>query len=111
MKTAITFQMENDVTAFVDHYQDCMNAWRKLLLKDSKDKIRSKNTTRKRTAPLDVGRNRKVGGNTDALARRREVTQPLRVKCYHDVAESPQLKSEDVDEKDFDLEQGWCSSV
>ena len=110
MKTAITFQMESDVTAFVDHYQDCMNAWRKLLLKDSKDKIRSKNTTRKRTAPLDIGRNRKVGGKADALARRREVTQPLRVKCYHDVAKSPQFKSEDVNEKDIELERGWLST-
>ena len=105
LKTAITFQMESDVTAFVDHYQDCMNAWRKHLLKDSTDKIRRKNT-----APLDVGRNLKVGGKADALARRREVTQPLRVKCYHDVAKSPQFKSEDVNEKDIELERGWLST-
>ena len=52
-----------------------------------------------------------MGGKADALARRREVTQPLRVKCYHDVAKSPQFKSEDVNEKDIELERGWLSSI
>ena len=96
-------QLENYVTAFVDHYQECMNAWRELLLKDSKYKVKSKVKAKKRKGPVAVaaGRIRRACKRAKRSTGESDTNTPR-----HDVAQPLQIKSENVHEEDFEVERG-----
>ena len=89
------------MTAFVDHYQDCMNSWRELLLKDSKCKFKSKARRRKRKGPVAAGSIRK-----GCKGAKRTALEPESITPGHDVVQPVQVKSEDVHEENFEAVAG-----
>ena len=93
-------QLENYVTAFVYHYQDCMNSWRELLLKDSKHMFKSKAKARKRKGPV-AGR---IGKGCKRA--KRSTAEPDPIAPGHDVVQPLQVKSEKVYEEGFEVERG-----
>ena len=90
-------QLENDVTAFVDHYQDCMNTWRELLLKDSRSKAKAV----KRKGPASAGRIKMGCKRAKRATRESDTNTPI-----HEGAPPLQVKSEDVIEEHFEVMQG-----